>query len=176
LALRHQREYLALAGRQLRERIVTVALREELLHERWVDDRAAVGDALQSVDDVAHLHDPALQQVADPLAALEQVERLVDLDVCREDQDPDLRELGADTSRRVEALQFLRGRHADVDDHQVGDQFADQTHECGRIARLSDHVEARAGQKTGDPFAQEDIVVCDDNSACRHLAPKLTPV
>jgi hypothetical protein len=32
-----------------------------------------------------------LEQVADPLSSLEQVDRRLDLDVCRKKQDPDLR-------------------------------------------------------------------------------------
>jgi hypothetical protein len=46
-----------------------------------IDDGAAVAHALQPVDDIGHVHNLALEEVADAVSAFEQVDRRLDLDV-----------------------------------------------------------------------------------------------
>jgi hypothetical protein len=124
----------------------------------------------ECVDDVGDLEHPALQQVTDPPAAFEQIDRRFDLDVCREEQDPDLRELGPDRAGRVETLPRLCGRHADVDHREVRELLMDNLVEGSRIAGLADHVEPRPIQEACDPLAQKNIVLGHDDAEPGHLA------
>src|SRR4051794_1037180 len=64
-ALGHQREDLALARAELGERIAAPVGGEEPLHQKRVDHRSALGDAFERVDQLGHVGDPGLQQVAD---------------------------------------------------------------------------------------------------------------
>ena len=100
---------------------------------------------------------------------------MLDLDVRREDQDPDLRVRGPDRPCRVEPLQMLRGRHADVDHHEIRDLLA---HACSPSAVASPACPTTSkpapAQQARDPLAQQDIVLGDDDSTRRHLARQLT--
>ena len=73
------------------------------------------GDPVERADELVDVHDPALEQVADPLAAGQQRHRVLDLDVRREDQDGDVGKLVADRPGRVQPLGGVGGRHPDVD-------------------------------------------------------------
>ena len=172
----HQREDVSFTPRQLCKRVVSLALCDKLADKSRVDYRAAVRNAIERIDEVIRLHDPALKQIADASAPLQEVKRRVDLDVSRQDEDPDLGELGADRSRGVEAFPGLRRRHPDVDDNEIRNVSADSSHERWLIACLLDHVEPSTGQQAGDPFAQQHVVLSDNYAAFRHVAPKCTSV
>ena len=106
-------------GRQLGKGIVAPPLRDQLLDERRVDHRAAAGDPLERVHEVLDAPDPALEQVADALAALEQVDR-VSTSTCAESRRIPTSGCSALIAPRgVEALGGLRRRHADVHDDEV---------------------------------------------------------
>ena len=64
-------EHLALARGELVERAV-VAAAEELRDDLGVERGAAGGDALHRVDELAHVGDAVLEQVADAAAAVGQ--------------------------------------------------------------------------------------------------------
>ena len=86
-ALGHQLEHLALARRQLLERIVAAAPADELRDDGRVERRAALGDAAHRRGELVHVGDAVLQQVADALGALaEQLHRVGRLDVLRQDE------------------------------------------------------------------------------------------
>jgi hypothetical protein len=174
VALCHQRQHLALARCQVVERVVSMTLRDQLLDECRVDDRAAGRDAPERVDDIVDPHHPALQEVPDAPAALEQVDRRLDLDVRGEQQDPDLRELCANRARGIEAFPGLGRRHADVDHRDVRHLLADDVAERLGVAHKPDHVEAGPPQEAGDPFPEEDVVLRNDDPRSRHLAGELT--
>ena len=87
----HQLEHLALARAEVGEWIADAARGDELLHERGVDGGAALQDAVERVEELVHVRDPALQEVAAALAAREQVHRVLDVDVRRQHQDRRLR-------------------------------------------------------------------------------------
>jgi hypothetical protein len=55
----------------------------------------------QGVEEVGHVGDPVLEQVADAAPAGQQLHRMLDLDVRREHQDGDVGELVADHLRGV---------------------------------------------------------------------------
>jgi hypothetical protein len=56
------------------------------------------------------------------------------------------------------------GRHADVDDRELRLVLADGIDELPRIARLSDDLEAGTVEEARQPFAQQDVVVGDDDT------------
>ncbi len=163
-----EREHLELARREHGERIGPASLDDELLHERRIDHGSALGDPLQCIDHVSRLHHPALQEVPNALPALEEVDGRVDLDVGREQEDPDLRELGADRSSGVDPLPRVRRRHADVHHRQIGPLGAYQPLEGCRIRGMPDDLVARTHQQTRDPLAKEDIIVCHHDPQPTH--------
>src|SRR3954468_12265659 len=63
-SLRHQREDLTLARRQLLERITHFPRRNELLNKQWVNDRSTTAYASNGVEKLVKLGDPTLEQVA----------------------------------------------------------------------------------------------------------------
>ena len=86
-ALGHQPEHVALARGELVERAV-VALAQQLGDRLGVQRGAALGHAPHGVDEVAHLGDAVLEQVADAAAPVgEQLGGVGALDVLREHQD-----------------------------------------------------------------------------------------
>ena len=95
----HQRQHLALACGQLRERIISLPSPDQCLDESRVDDGSASRDALHRLDEFVHVQDATFEQVADPLSGREQLRCLLDLDMSREDEDPGLRKLLADRVR-----------------------------------------------------------------------------
>jgi len=167
-ALRHQLENLALARRQLAERIVDTARRDQLFHQPRVDDRPAAGDPLEGLEKLADLSDPALEQVSDPAPLREQVHRAMHLDMRGQDEDSDLGELCADRLRGIETLGRMRGGHPNVQDDELRDVLADEPHQLGHIAGEADNDKARRFEQAGDALAQEDIVVCDHHAKASH--------
>ena len=61
--------------------------RNQFLHKRGIDDRAAPGHPSDAVDEVVDVDDSTLQQVADTSTACEQRCRVIDIDVRRQDED-----------------------------------------------------------------------------------------
>src|SRR5262249_58174384 len=105
----------------------------------------------------------ALEQVAASLPAREQRSRVLDLHVGREDEDRDLGHLIANRLRRPETFGGMVGRHTDVDDGNVGSMLADETEELCRVAGLSDDAVTGLREQAGDAFAEQEVVVGDDN-------------
>ena len=81
-SLGHQRQHLLLASTQHGQWIVTSTCRHQFLDQTGVDDRAAVGNSPQVVNELGDLGDPTLEQVADALSAGQKLRRVLDLDVC----------------------------------------------------------------------------------------------
>ena len=119
-ALRHQLEHLALARRQLRERIVAAPPADEPRDHLRVERGAAVRDPFHRGGELLHVGDAVLEQVADALGvSLEQLERVAGLDVLREHEHADSRVALADLLRGAEPLVGVGRRHPDVDDRDV---------------------------------------------------------
>src|SRR3954454_15670782 len=106
-ALGHERERLALARLQFVERVVDAPCCNELLNERWVDNRTSSDDALDGLEKVVHVSDAALQQITASLATCEETQRMLHLHVGRENKDPYIGVLGADCVRRLETFPRL---------------------------------------------------------------------
>ena len=158
-ALGHQREHLPLARRQDVERVAHAARGNELLDERGIDDRGALDDPLERVDELLDVRDTALEQVAAPLAAREQRGRALHLHVRGESDDGGIRKLLADRLGGFEALGRVRGRHANVDDHEVRPKLAHQVDQLGRVPALTHHLETGTLEQAGETLAHEDLVV-----------------
>jgi hypothetical protein len=54
-------------------------------------------------------------------------------------------------------------RHADVDDYELGLVLADEREQLVRVAGLADDLKVGPLEQAREPFAEEDIVVCDDD-------------
>jgi len=153
-----------LSAQEIRERIVAPPNLDQRLDEPRVDYRSPCPNPAERVHEVVHVHDPALEQVADPLAGREKVCRVLDLDVSREDEDADLREFFADRVRGIEPFGGVRRRHADVDDHQIRLVLSHELDQRVSVAGLADDLEVGSLEEAREPFAQEDVVVRDDDA------------
>src|SRR5918996_5642394 len=166
-AFSHQRENLALARRELLERIVGRAGGDKLDDQRRVDDRTAAAKAVDALKELVDVRNPALQQVAASLPARQERRRVLDLDVGREDKDRRLRDLVANGLCRPETFRRVIRRHPDVDDGKVGPMLAYEIQELRRIAGLTNDAVARDREQAGDPLAEQEVVVGDDDAAPR---------
>ena len=164
-ALGHELEDFALARREVAKGISDSPGGDDFLNQPRVDDGTAVGDPLERLKKVAHLGDPALQQVADLAPLGEQAHRAVDLDMRGEHEDAYVREFLADRRRGIEALGRMGGGHANIQHDQLWKVLANQPHQLGHIARQTDDLKAQRFEDAGNALAQEDIVVRDDHSS-----------
>jgi PAS domain S-box-containing protein len=174
-SLGHEREHLTLPGGQLLQWVTSRAVGDEFLHERGVDDCAASSDPFQRIDQVSNLLDPVLEEVSDAFAAVEDVHRSFRLDMRREQQNPRFGELFADRAGGVKALERMRRRHPDVDDREIGHVVAHERQKSRCVTGLADDVVPGSTQEARNPFAQENVIVRQDNPSRRHAGPELTP-
>jgi hypothetical protein len=84
--------------------------------------------------------------------------------VLREDEHRDRRVAAADLGRRDQAVVGVPRRHPDVDDRDVGLVGTHLQHEVVGVHRPPHDLVAGVGQKRGDPFAEQRVVVRDDDS------------
>jgi hypothetical protein len=54
-------------------------------------------------------------------------------------------------------------RHADVNDYELGLVLAHEPEQLVRVAGLADDLKVGPLEQAREPFAEEDIVVCDDD-------------
>jgi hypothetical protein len=124
-------------------RIVAAATADELRDDARVERGAAFRDAAHCRAEVVDVRNAVLEEVADALGALRQeLHRVAGLDVLREDEHGGVGVLLADLLRRDEPLVGVRGRHADVDDRDVGVVGADLQQQLLGVAGLADDLEA----------------------------------
>ena len=169
-SFRHQREHLPLPRREYVEWVVSTASGHELLHERRVHDRRAFDDPLERLDELVHIGHATLEQVAAPLATGEQRGRPLHLDVGGQRDDGGVGKLLAYRLGSFETLARVRGRHADVDDHEVGPELTDQREQLRGVPGLTHHVETGTLEQAGEALTQENLVVRhhDSGRACAH--------
>jgi hypothetical protein len=173
-SLGHQREHLPLPRAEHVERILDAARGDKLLDERRIDDRAALDDPIDGVDELLDVGHPALQEIAAALAARQQVHRVIDLHVGGEEEDRRLRKLLPDHACRFEAFGRVPRRHSDVDDREVGLVLAHEVDQLRPAGALTDDLVARPLEHARYPFAKEDVVVGQDDAHVAHrtaLAP-----
>ena len=114
----------------------------QALDDLRVQGRAAARDGVQRRDQLVDLADPFLQQVAEPGDAVgKQVERVVLLDVLREDEHAGLGELGADPLGRVDPLGGEGRGHPDVGEDRVGAVLLHGCVQLDRVGRGRDQLD-----------------------------------
>ena len=88
---------------------------------------------------------------------------MLDLDMRREDKDAGLWKLIPDRVRRFEPFGRMRRRHPNVNDDELGPVLADERQQLVRVAGLTDNLEVGPLQEARQTFAQENVVVGDDD-------------
>ena len=162
--LGHHAQHLELAGGEPVDGIVAVA-DQQLGHDLGVERGAAGGHPAQRVQEVGHLGDPVLEQVADAAGLdRQQFGGVALLDVLGQHQDGDRRVLAPDDQRRPDALVGVGRRHPDVDDHQVGALLADGPQQLLGVGHGRDDLEAAVGQQLGQALPQQHGVLGDHDS------------
>ena len=120
-ALGHQLEHLALARRELLQRVVAAAPAEHARDDGRVQRRAARRDARDGVREAREVAHPVLEQVADARGAVaDQVERVALVGELGEHEHADVRLARADLDRGAQPVVRVVGRHLHVDDRDVG--------------------------------------------------------
>ena len=115
-----------------------------------VDDRLAVRQPPERVDEDRGIADALLEQVAGALGILlEESHREARLDVLGEHEHADLGVEFTDPLRGDDPLVRVRRRHADVDDRAVGLLRRDRTHQAVDVSGLTHHLHARRGRARG---------------------------
>src|SRR6266581_4000133 len=150
------------------ERVVAVPGRDEFLDEAGVDNGASARDPPKCVDELVHVGDAALEEVADALPAGEELHRVLDLGMRRQNENARLRQLGPDDARRLQTLGRVVRGHPDIDDDQVGVALAYQLDELGGGARLAHDLEAGVLQQARDSLPEKDVVVGQHHTRLRH--------
>jgi hypothetical protein len=84
--------------------------------------------------------------------------------VCGEDQERSLRELFADHLGCLEALGPMVGRHADIDDREIGLLLADQPHQFRPVTRLANNLVPAPLEQAREALAHQHVIVGDDDS------------
>ena len=133
-ALGDQGKDLPLARGELVDRIDLPAAREELVDDRSVDHAFPGCDPFQSVDQLLDASDPFLHQISDsPRLLVDESQRVLGLEVLRQNEDGGLWIARADLTGGAEPLVSMRRRHPNVDDGDVRTEVAD----AGRRASAS---------------------------------------
>ena len=160
--LGHQLEHLALPRREHVER---AAASDELAHDLGVERRAALRDAAHGVDEVAHVADALLQQVADRAAAVgEQLGRVRMLDVLREHEHREAGPPAARLDRGAKALVPERRRQTDVDDRDVGLLDHDRAEQVRAVVDGGHDLEAAVLEQADEPLAEQREVLGDHDA------------
>src|SRR3954454_15629586 len=163
-ALRHQAEHLALTRGQALEGVFTATPAEQERDDLRVQRRAATGDAAHRVGEGVHVRHAVLEQVARGLRGLrQQVERVGLLDVLAEHEHARAGVLRADLAGRAQPLVGVAGRHADVDDRDVGLVGADLAEQVLGVAGLAGDLEAGVLEQPDETLAQQHGVLGHDD-------------
>src|SRR5690348_6784245 len=86
-SLGHEPKHLALTRAQHIERIPSPPRCDQFLDYGRINDRAALDNPLNHLDEVVDVGDAALQQVTAAFSVREQIHRVLDLDMRRKDED-----------------------------------------------------------------------------------------
>ena len=106
---------------------------------------------------------------------MHELQRVLDLDVLREDDGCHLRVRAPDLLGGEQPLVRVGGRHADVDDGDVRGVAFHEPHELVGAAHLADDVDSLLGQQSCEALADEGGVVGEDHAhgiaAVRRVPP-----
>ena len=138
--------------------------------------RAALDDACERVQELVHVGDAALEQVADPTSTGQQLHRVLDLSVGGQHQDAGIRQFIPDHPGRLQPFCGVGGRHPDVGHYQIGLGLAGQREQPRAIARLPHYLIAGALEQTGQALAEQDIVLAQQHPQAGHGSPVTVPI
>ena len=145
---------------------MTVAA-DEGLHDLWVEGRAAGGDALDRTHELGHVSDAVLEQVADARGVVpDELEHVRRLEMLGEDEHLHGGVGAPDLGRRDEPVVGVAGRHAHVDDRDVGGVRAHFQPQLVGVGGPPDDLVARVHEQGADALPQEGVVVCHDDAQC----------
>src|SRR4029077_20976062 len=110
----------SLARRELLKGIDTTASCEKLVDDSPVEDTLTRCDPLHGIEQLLDATHAFLHQIADALGLLlEELQRLVGLEVLREDEYRSAGVARTDLARCVQPFVCMRGRHSDVDERDI---------------------------------------------------------
>jgi len=118
--LGHQRQNLMLSRTENGKRIFASTRGHQLLGERRIDHRDAIGDPVWRIDELCNICRPTLEEVTDPMPACYELYRILDFVMRRQNEYAGFGQLLPDYSCDVKAFGGVGRRHTDVDDKQVG--------------------------------------------------------
>ena len=104
-------------------------------------------------------HSRALADVPSPARRSRATQSPLNLRVRGKSDDRDIRKLLADPLPGLKTLSRVRGRHANVDDHEFGPKLAYQLDQLGGVPRLTHHLETGTLEQAGETLAHQDLVV-----------------
>ena len=93
----------------------------------------------------------------------DEIKRVASVEVLREDQNPDVRLLGAYLLRGAQAIVGVPGRHLDVGDDHVGLVGAGLADQVGRVGSYAGDLEPRLLEDRHDPFENQRLILSDDH-------------
>lgn len=154
-ALSHQREHLALACSEVRDRICTPP--HELANDLGVEHAATTGDPFDSVAELFERSDAVLQEVADSVgASREQLGSVDDLDVLAEEEYRGAGKLLADRDCGSHALILELGRHTNVEHDDINFGRCKRCEEGVRVADGSHGLVACLVEQPNEALAQQE--------------------
>ena len=119
-------------------------------------------DPLHGVEQLFDPTDAFLHQIADAFGlGFDELERVVGLEVLREDEDGGARVARTDFAGCAQSFVRMGGGHPDVDEGDVRVQVADAAKQGICVADLIDDLDAVFREQTGDSLADERCVVGD---------------
>ena len=163
--LGHQRQNLPRSCGEHGERVGATLLAQKFLDEDGIDHGPAERDPFEGVDEILDPEDPALEQIADALTALQKVNRGLQLNVRRQEQDPDLGKLAANYPRDIDALKGVGRRHPDIYDDEVRLFRTHRGNQRPGVADALDHVVPGLAEQPDESLAQQDIIIGHDDPA-----------
>jgi PAS domain S-box-containing protein len=138
---------------------------DEALHDLGVEGGPTSGDALHGADELRDVADTVLQQIPDSRGVVtDQFEHVGGLEVLGEDEHGDGGVRAPDLRGRDEPVVCIAWRHLHVDDCDVGGVGAHFQQQVVGVAATSDHRVAGVLEESGNPLAQECIVVRHDDA------------
>ena len=157
------------------KRVLAPARGHQLPNQRRVHDRAAPGDPLQRVQELFHIGDAALEQVADAISASQQLHRVLDLSVSGQHQDGGIWQFLTDHPGRLQPLSRVGGRHPDVGHYQVRPGLPGQRKQPRAVTRLPHYLIAGTAEQPGQALAQQDIVLGQHHPRPSHDGARPVP-
>jgi hypothetical protein len=149
--LGHEPQHLQIPRGEPVDRVV-VAADQELRDDLRVQGGAAGRYPAHRVQEVTHVRDAVLQQVANgALRRGQQVGGVAPLDALGQDQQCDVRVLAADDQRGPDAFVGVRGRHPNIDDGQVWLVLSHRPEQLLGVRHGRGDLEAAVGEHPSRP-------------------------